>query len=175
MFHVKRFGDAVDEFFAREGVADSLAAKARRASQVRDRWATAVRAVYVSDETVEFILSHVNAVYIVEDELIVYADDSLVRSDLDARQEFLKMALYSQGERVFARFKILPSKFGMKQRHPFGAPACLNPSRGSLEQDQRLDAAPTFTESQADQLVSSVSDPSLREALKRAVMADLNK
>lgn len=173
---MKRFADALDDFFARQGGADSLAAKARRAAQVRDRWAAAVRAVYVSSETVDFILSHVNAVYIMDDELIVYADDSLVRSDLDARQEFLKMALNSQGENVFARFKILPSKFGMKQRHPFGAPSCLDPGDSVLEHDARGAAEmPRFTEEQVDHLVSPVSDPTLREALKRAVMADLNK
>lgn len=51
-------------------------------------------------------------------QLIVYSDDSMVRSDLDARQEFLKMKLREAGEHV-ERFKILPSKMDMRTRHPF--------------------------------------------------------
>ena len=51
-------------------------------------------------------------------QLVVYADDSLIRSDLDARQEFLKMKLKEQGEHV-ETFKILPSRFEMKAHHPF--------------------------------------------------------
>ncbi|MDO4503163.1 MAG: phosphoadenosine phosphosulfate sulfotransferase [Coriobacteriia bacterium] len=169
---MKRFGDAVDEFFARQGGSESLAAKARRAAQVRERWATAVRAVYVTDDVVRFILSHVNAVYIMDNEVIVYSDDSLVRSDLDARQEFLKMALNEQGERVFARFKILPSKFNMKTRHPFVEPLDC----GACAQDsEREPAEVRFSDAQAEQMVEGVQDETLRRALKRAIMADLNK
>lgn len=50
--------------------------------------------------------------------LVVYCDDAMVRSDLDARQEMLKMHLNRQGEHVEA-FSIKPARFDMKARHPF--------------------------------------------------------
>lgn len=167
---MKQLGDALNAFFAREGGSDSVAAKARRAAVVRDRWASAVRAVYVTDEAVDFVLSHVNAVYIVDDQLIVYSDDSMVRSDLDARQEFLKLALNAQGESVFSRFKILPSKFNMKARHPF-ATCSKKPDLRGNNPDQPL----RFDPARAESMVEGVADEKVRQALKRAIVADLNK
>ena len=50
--------------------------------------------------------------------LVVYCDDAMIRSDIDARQEMLKIRLNEQGEHV-ALFSIKPARFDMKARHPF--------------------------------------------------------
>ncbi|MFQ9180755.1 MAG: phosphoadenosine phosphosulfate sulfotransferase [Eggerthella lenta] len=145
-------------------------------------WRNAVEAVY--KDAAQMVLDHVNAVYIMAaDEvvkgtptrashagtgaqLVVYADDSLIRSDLDARQEFLKMKLKEQGEHV-ETFKILPSRFEMKARHPFrraeengvacAARAIANPRTPlSPEEEAALEAS-----------VGAVESPTVRRALER--------
>lgn len=101
-------------------------------AEVHVRWRMATEAVY--GPSAPLILDHTNAVYIMRPDkandpaaarvpqgktlLVVYCDDAMVRSDLDARQEMLKMHLNRQGEHVEA-FSIKPARFDMKARHPF--------------------------------------------------------
>ena len=131
---MRKLGESINELMAALAAGDDASRKAQRAAAVNVAWRNAVEAVY--KDAAQMVLDHVNAVYIMAaDEvvkgattkashtgtgaqLVVYADDSLIRSDLDARQEFLKMKLKGQGEHV-ETFKILPSRFEMKARHPF--------------------------------------------------------
>ena len=131
---MRKLGESINELMAALAAGDDASRKAQRAAAVNVAWRNAVEAVY--KDAAQMVLDHVNAVYIMAaDEvvkgtptrashagtgaqLVVYADDSLIRSDLDARQEFLKMKLKEQGEHV-ETFKILPSRFEMKARHPF--------------------------------------------------------
>ena len=134
---MRKLGESINELMAALAAGDDASRKAQRAAAVNVAWRNAVEAVY--KDAAQMVLDHVNAVYIMAaDEvvkgtptrashagtgaqLVVYADDSLIRSDLDARQEFLKMKLKEQGEHV-ETFKILPSRFEMKARHPFRRP-----------------------------------------------------
>ena len=96
--------------------------KMRRALIVQGMFRQAIEQVY--KESASYILSHINAVYISpnattgEKELIIYADESLIRADLDARQEFIKMALFAQGEEIHAA-RFVASRGNMKKHHPF--------------------------------------------------------
>jgi len=139
------------------------------------------------------VLDHVNAVYIMAaDEvvkgattkashtgtgaqLVVYADDSLIRSDLDARQEFLKMKLKEQGEHV-ETFKILPSRFEMKARHPFRRPEedGATARSASREETPRTPLSPE-EEAALEASVGAVESPTVRRALERAIRADKNR
>ena len=156
-------------------------------------WRNAVEAVY--KDAAQIVLDHVNAVYIMAaDEvvkgattkashagtgaqLVVYADDSLIRSDLDARQEFLKMKLKEEGEHV-ETFKILPSRFEMKARHPFRRPeadgATARSARTDREETPRTPLSPE-EEAALEASVGAVESPTVRRALERAIRADKNR
>ena len=113
---MRKLGESINELMAALAAGDDASRKAQRAAAVNVAWRNAVEAVY--KDAAQMVLDHVNAVYIMAaDEvvkgtptrashagtgaqLVVYADDSLIRSDLDARQEFLKMKLKEQGEHV---------------------------------------------------------------------------
>ena len=162
---MKRLKEGIDELL-REG--DSSLAKARRVAQIHARFEEAVAQVY--DANAPFVLDHVNGVYLVDSHITLYVDDSMVRSDLDMRQEFVRMALAERGEVVEGRFKILASSFGMKERHPFR-------KREVVELDpkaaiQKKPRSGIVTEEQADSLVSGIEDPRVKEALRKAILAD---
>lgn len=171
---MKRLGDSLQTFLAGYDANDAAARKARRAAVVLAKWRSAIEKVY--KDAAPFILGHVNAVYILRDEdrpgektLIVYADDSLVRSDIDARQEFVKMALRAEGEEV-SRFKILAATLGMRSRHPYaeeglsGREADAPAVRRQLTDEDRANV---------DSCVSVIEDPRLRESAKRAMIAEM--
>lgn len=209
---MKKIGVGVKELMAALGGGDDVSRKAARAAEVNVVWRNAVEAVY--GEASSLVLSHVNAVYIMEAaaevggsrdgmkrarvlaasasavrqqegqsrragaQLVVYCDDSLIRSDLDARQEFLKMRLREQGEHV-ETFKILPSRFDMKARHPFvregdfleSAPAADRPASNAAPSE-------ALSPEQREQLESrarEVESQSVREALLKAIDADMKR
>lgn len=114
--------DKLQAVFNELPIKGEAALKMRRALIVQGLFRQAIEQVY--KEKASYILSHINAVYILKDketndkELIIYADDSLIRADLDARQEFIKVALFAQGEEIrSARF--IASRGNMKKHHPF--------------------------------------------------------
>ena len=105
-------------------------AEALRFAEVNDLWKNAVAVVFGGDSAA-LVLDHTNSVYVMSGEqggnlrrfdrprsetqgpvegkvLAVYCDDSMVRSELDNRQELLKMKFKEQGEDVEA-LRILPS------------------------------------------------------------------
>ncbi len=190
---MKTLGDGMKELLALLGGGeDEASRKAQRAASVNHRWKTAVEAVY--KDAASLVLDHVNAVYIMKADdvddaraadqvtnggtvLVVYSDDSLIRSDIDARQEFLKMKLNEQGEHVEA-FCIKPSRFDMKARHPFrsgeggAAPEAdpLAPARRApvrlLTQEERA---------KVEGQVAGIENRRVREALAKAMAADMQR
>lgn len=181
---LERFLDGL----AAEG--DDASKKAVRAAMVNVMWENAVKEVYKDEGQADYILDHVNAVYIMSadakvkgagakgssgaagegTQLVVYSDDSMVRSDLDARQEFLKMRLREQGEQVES-FKIIASRFDMKDRHPFRKEGERTKLGGHVSPDEGEERESLSKEGCEDILkkVGEIEDPSVREALKKAV------
>ena len=154
---------AVEELY---GSADEVC-KQVKAAQIEEMYKSAVQSVF--GNAAYLVLKHTNAVYCFTEkeitQFIVYANDSSIRSSLDARQELLKIALYKQGLQ-FSQFKVLPAKKSIKDRHPFEkmtqsakTPVFRNVSEQELQQ--------------VDNLVASVEDLSVREALKQAVISCL--
>lgn len=96
------------------------------------KYRDAVKSIWKDAEASQLILDHTNAFYVRVDELPkkgfpadadyvvceVCVDDALVRSELDAHRELLQFALRSNGL-SFEEFRIVPSRHGMKSRHPF--------------------------------------------------------
>ena len=189
---MKSLGDGIKELMAAFGSGQDSASRARRAAAVNVVWRKAVEAVY--KDAAQMVLDHVNAVYVMRAQdvddaraaarvtdggtvLVVYVDDSMIRSDLDARQEFLKMKLNEQGEHVEA-FCIKPSRFDMKSRHPF-KPDLDDPLTAARA--ARV-AHPPVVRQLSDQeraavaeRSSSVENPALRRAIEAAMIADLQR
>lgn len=190
---MRKLGAGLNELLVALAGDDDVSRKAQRAAAVNVAWRNAVEAVY--KDAAEMVLDHVNAVYIMAaDEvvngaplkvsytgtgaqLVVYSDDSLIRSDLDARQEFLKMKLREQGEHVDT-FRILPSRFDMKARHPFRRSDDQHvidsaPRNASVEAERE----PLTPEEQAalDASVQAVESTTVRRALERAICADKHR
>ena len=161
---------------------------------MNDLWKNAVAAVFGGDSAA-LVLDHTNSVYVMSGEqggnlrrfdrprsetqgpvagkvLAVYCDDSMVRSELDNRQELLKMKFKEQGEDVEA-LRILPSTRDMKNRHPFReeparpggpAPSFVRPARTARALTEEQLAA-------VHQSADHVEDPAVRRALYRALLA----
>ena len=190
---MRKLGESINELMAVLAAGDDASLKAQRAAAVNVAWRNAVEAVY--KDAAEMVLDHVNAVYIMSSDevikgaptkaprtgtgaqLVVYADDSLIRSDLDARQEFLKMKLKEQGEHV-ETFKILPSRFDMKARHPFrraeAGRASSAASRPERDAEPRTPLTPE-EEAALEASVGAVESPTVRRALERAIRADKHR
>jgi hypothetical protein len=161
------------------------AIQSQRVAEVHHRWKTAVERVYGGSSGL--VLDHTNAVYVMSPEasndpaakrvspgktlLVVYSDDAMVRSDIDARQEFLKMRLNEQGEHVEV-FSIKASRQGMKSRHPFGDDALGGSAcegYGSQTYEKTLSADDAASLSRA---AEGVGDPKLRESILKAIKAN---
>ncbi len=173
---MRKLGDSLQTFLAGYQADDEAARKARRAAVVLAKWRSAIEKVY--KDAAPFVLSHVNAVYILRGEdpsegksLVVYADDSLVRSDIDARQEFIKMALRADGEDI-ASFKIIAATLGMRQRHPYASNDAVDGEKTALSPRRRRTLTPADLAS-IDECVSVIDDPRLRKTAKRAMIAEM--
>ena len=161
------------------------AIQSQRVAEVHQRWKTAVEHVYGGSSGL--ILDHTNAVYIMSPEasndpaakkvspgktlLVVYSDDAMVRSDIDARQEFLKMRLNEQGEHVEV-FSIKASRQGMKSRHPFkdgifGASSREDDGSRTYEKTLSVDDAVSLSH-----VAEEVGNPKLRESILKAIKAN---
>lgn len=188
---MKNINNGLKDLLSTLKEADDFEFKAQRSAAVYVMWKNAVEAVY--KDLSQLILGHINAVYVMKaDEvkksrspvnisqkatvLVVYCDDSMVRSDLDARQEFLKIKFNEQGERVEG-FTILPSQFDMKKRHPYA----VRPEDNYLisMQSNKINLEKIDISSQEQEFietsVSSIENNKLRESLKNAMIADFKR
>lgn len=216
---MRRLSDAVAPLIARMTSENDVAARELRRAAVNDTWVRAVREVF--RDAAPFVLAHVNAVYVMSAEkgaavrrfdrpaspscgvpssgpvLVVYVDDSMVRSELDNRQELLKMRFRERGENV-ASLKIVPALRDMRKRHPFAHLAEVEPdsppkgpdgSRGKAQPSVRA-AAPGASlrergvdscrvappsEDASHAAVHAVENPVVRAALQRAMAACENR
>ena len=75
-------------------------------------------------------------------------------------------------------FKILPSRFETKARHPFRRPeedgATARSARASREETPRTPLSPE-EEAALEASVGAVESPTVRRALERAIRADKNR
>ncbi len=207
---MKKIDASLKEMFSELGKHDDIARKALRTAQVQSAWKNAIEEVY--KDAAALVLQHINAVYILSadtpvfgdrdgvprkktsaaanpvpssdtgTQLVVYADDSLIRSDLDARQEFLKLYLNKQGEHV-ETFHVLPSRFGMHERHPFVADQTPADSLKPQERERACDSEGNQIEQQTksklapelQEKAEHVENPAVQASLLRAMDADLTR
>ena len=177
-------GSGLRQLLQSLGASGAQAARSQRVAEVHVRWKCAVEAVY--RDSASLVLDHTNGVYIMKPELandpmaarvpagktllVVYCDDAMIRSDIDARQEMLKIRLNEQGEHV-ALFSIKPARFDMKARHPFreeAARAAQQAAQAASTPEPLIssEAAARLREQAAD-----VEDKRLRESILKALEA----
>lgn len=109
------------------------AAKMVRVQQIKERYrAAVVRTWRDNPEAAQLVLKHTNGMYVAKDDRLrtgpdkhkdriifgVYLDDPVVRTEFDARQQLLAIALRHEGM-SFDELRILPAKWDMRQRHAF--------------------------------------------------------
>lgn len=154
-------------------------AKAARAARIQGAFAEALMAACETPEVGLFMLSHIQGVYILRDDapckggkapilLRVYSDDSVVRAELDARQEWIRLQL---GRRniTYDKMVIHASKYGMRERRPFdrfieghdgkAAPAAADVERHNL------------TACEIEDLAARVGDSETSASLRAALEA----
>jgi len=160
---MRRLSDDISDLYSGLGGKSSLAKVAQRASRVREMWAACVQDV---------ILEHTNAVYIVNGEegksLIVYVDDSICASELNARRELIKLKLLQDFNEDIGQMKIYISRGSYKKNHPFAAG----------EEIPYQDSAPLVPLDQAElkeaeDTAALIDSPVLREKFLQAMVADL--
>lgn len=177
-------GSGLQQLLRSLGASGVQAARSQRVAEVHVRWKCAVEAVY--RDSAPLVLDHTNGVYIMKPEhandpmaarvpagktlLVVYCDDAMIRSDIDARQEMLKIRLNEQGEHV-ALFSIKPARFDMKARHPFREEA----ARAAQQAAQAARTPEPLISSEAAarlrEQAACVEDKRLRESILKALEA----
>lgn len=219
---MKRLSDAVAPLVARMTGENDIAARELRRAKVNDAWVRAVRDVF--RDAAPFVFAHVNAVYVMSAEkgaavrrfdrpasqgdapssgavLVVYVDDSMVRSELDNRQELVKMKFRECGENV-SSLKMVPSLRDMRKRHPFAhlaQPGSVSSQAGGGTPRPGRRPAPrvpteapssgaypggrpsvsygvaSIPESDSTAAAEAVEDSAVRAALRRAIAACENR
>ena len=105
MGQMKAFSGAMKSVLDSMSDAAVVAAKARRAAQVKKMWAEVVEPVF---------LDHTNSVYIIRENdrkiLIVYVDESIFATELNARRELIKLKFLERFNEKLDEFRILVSR-----------------------------------------------------------------
>lgn len=184
---MKNLGAELQALTAALGSTNTTTAITKRAAEIRSLFRQAVEAVY--KQNAEAVLTHINEVYVVDGSkvevkrfdrprygkrnggriLVVHCDDSIVRSDLDNYQEFIKLKFQEAGEAIDA-MDIVPSIGEMKRRKPFefGENSAAFSTSSSAASTVALTAE---EEAEATRLAENVEDNLTRNAFLKAMIA----
>lgn len=141
-----------------------------RANQVRDRFKRALETVY--RDMAPLFLAHTNNVFIMDKggvrTLIVYVDEGIYAAELNAQRELIKLHLLELFGEDIEQFEIHVSKPRYKGNHPYL-------TKSSDGADEKAPSIPLDDHERAyvSDTVSAVEDKQLREALQKAMTADL--
>lgn len=146
-----------------------------RTNQVHTIYKQAIESTFSTypSGSIQLLLQHTNAVYITKDDdwktLIIYVDDSDVKSALDHNQYFIIQSFREQGE-VIDEYKLLTARATMRSRHPFETATTENSEINKKQSQKRVLSQKEIDT--IDDMVEQVENPAIREALKRAIIAD---
>ncbi len=123
--------------------------------------------------TDEFILRHVNSVYLMRSkviegahDLVVYVDNSTIAAELNARRELIRLKYREKFNLVIDAFEIRISKGEYLKKRPYSEglivkTAAENPlPELSAEESERVDA-----------MLAGIGDPRLKASFKAAITA----
>ena len=99
----------------------------------------------------------------------MYVEDSLIAAEVDARREMIKLKFLELFGEEIDEFRIRVSRGKYKLSHPY---------REEVEKTAAQEKAPRVALSEAriaqiDEELSTIPDKKVREALKRAMISDL--
>ena len=178
------------------GTLDPDVQKIFKVKRVQNAFARAVARVFKSPAATRLVLENVQAVYVMRDTrpykqgatpeiyLQIYSSDSTVRSELDMRRDWIRLALIEE-DIHYDDMKIYASKLNMKKRKPYkdlleregGAGGALAGSRGGAGASGAASATHrdierhNLTDSEISDIASRVQDEQVRAALTRALLA----
>ena len=157
-----------------------LDAQEKKARSIRERFADSICHVFKSEAAV-LVLSHVQGVFLREETkpckgdlavtrrvLEIHSDDSLVKSELDARQDSIKNQMMQRGL-VYDDTRLVSSRGKMRQNAPFAVR--VEELQGVQERIASWEPSHNLTAEEVDALVADVSDERLREVIRRALNA----
>lgn len=160
------------------GGKDADAARiARRTAAVQQMWAVAVGRMWRDPDAAAMILAHTNTVGIAEEKnhrgecykkLFVYVDDSIVLSELNALRERIKLLFLAEFKEDVQEFDIRISRGNRKKDHPYKED---EPPHYIDATPARPLSAPELAE--VDERVSSIENETLKQSLRKAMIADL--
>lgn len=111
----------------------SSSRKARRAQQVKSMYKTVIEQMFAGNPASgKILLDHTNAVYIIRESkpcsdakvLVVYVDEGIYATELNARREVIKMKFSLMGEEL-SEFRILVSRGEYKRVYPYRQEAAM--------------------------------------------------
>lgn len=176
---INSFLHAIDE-------SDEASKKAFRTAKVQNCFKDCI--VHIYKDSAFLVLQSVNAVYILNEKdkgmlkraqpnarqikrLIIYTNDSLVYSDLDARQEQIKFWFNNHGERI-DKYELISSKFQMRRRFPYQNDVDL--MKKNIV-NKKEDARELIDEDNARLLqekIKEIDDEKLRKSLKNLISSN---
>ena len=165
-----KLGNDIAKAIAAMGGNSQAARINMRAQEVRQWYKEALEKVY--GQTAELFLAHTNNVYIMDKDgvrtLIVYVDESIFAADLNAQRELIKLKLLELFGEPIEEFEIYVSRASYKKNHPYL-------TEDKQESDEPIPSIPLDSDekAQVSNTVSVVDDKKLREAIQKAMTADL--
>lgn len=173
---MRSMGASLSDAVAKMGSDESVARLRARTLQVHARYRDVIESVCDS-ASAKLILAHTNSVFIYDDDgvrrLVAYVDESIFAAELNARRELVRLRMHQLFSEGIGVFDIRISRGDYKNRHPFST--LSSPARFEEPEEtrpltcQEKDAV----RARARVCVEPVDDVRVREALKRAVFADL--
>ena len=163
------------------GASDEKSRIAQRAAQVQVMFQEAIEHLYGAGA--REVLSHVNAVYIMEDPhavpkksaggkrprlLLIYMDDGTFRSDIHNQQYFLLPWFQKTYGEALDGLRTFPSRSGMRLRHPYAELTRDDSTEPQAVAKRKLSAE---EKQEAKRLCMTVQNADLRRSLYRAMVA----
>ncbi len=160
--------------------------KALQAKRVQNAFARAIEHVFKNEDAVALVLKNVQAVYVMRDTrpykrgatpdvyLQIYSSDSTVRSELDMKRDWIRLALLEE-DIHFDKMKIYASKLNMKKRKPYkqylerkSAESTLGIAGKNMSGDV---SRHSLSEKDMEEIASRVENAEVSRALSRALHA----
>ena len=137
---------------------DDLIRKNKRISQVKEIWKSVAS---------PYILKHTNNVIILNDEksgkkLIVYVDNSLVATEINARRELIRLKILQEFNEMIDSFEIHVSYGRYKKNYIF------NEEEVRPDEDYRKEAISPEAALRIEDKISKMENKELKDAINRA-------
>ena len=179
-------GVGINSFLHELDESDEASKKAFRTAKVQNLFKDCIE--YIYKDSAFLILQSVNAVYILNEKdkgmlkkaqsnaknikrLIIYTNDSMVYSDLDARQEQLKLWFNDQGERL-DKLELISSKFQMRRRFPYKNDVELLKKNVMAQKNEKREVIDEQTALLLKEKIKDIDDEKLAKSLQDLIDAN---